>query len=202
MGFFTDSKSPMCGSARATSEPTRLVERVNGVRGAAALDPGSSPASRPSPFLPRNAMHTRRRRAHEKGPYGIRTRAAAVRGRCPRPLDEWAERNPVYRGVGTVVLAGTQQRAALQRAFTRGLPSRRAQLAPVQWRPVAGSSNGRTPDSGSGSQGSSPCPAASKRAREKAPKGPHVSAVSVFVFRFVHGPPESPLVPSPTESVR
>src|SRR5580765_3243560 len=27
-------------------------------------------------------------------------------------------------------------------------------------RPVAGSSNGRTPDSGSGSQGSSPCPAA------------------------------------------
>ena len=28
--------------------------------------------------------------------------------------------------------------------------------------PVAGSSNGRTPDSGSGSQGSSPCPAASQ----------------------------------------
>jgi hypothetical protein len=26
----------------------------------------------------------------ERGPYGIRTRAAAVRGRCPRPLDEWA----------------------------------------------------------------------------------------------------------------
>jgi hypothetical protein len=25
-----------------------------------------------------------------EGPYGIRTRAAAVRGRCPRPLDEWA----------------------------------------------------------------------------------------------------------------
>jgi hypothetical protein len=25
-----------------------------------------------------------------QGPYGIRTRAAAVRGRCPRPLDEWA----------------------------------------------------------------------------------------------------------------
>ena len=25
-------------------------------------------------------------------PYGIRTRAAAVRGRCPRPLDEWAVR--------------------------------------------------------------------------------------------------------------
>src|ERR1700749_2022609 len=26
--------------------------------------------------------------AHLKGAYGIRTRAAAVRGRCPRPLDE------------------------------------------------------------------------------------------------------------------
>ena len=33
------------------------------------------------------------RRASTKGPYGIRTRAAAVRGRCPRPLDEWAEQN-------------------------------------------------------------------------------------------------------------
>src|SRR5262245_35902844 len=32
-----------------------------------------------------------------KGPYGIRTRAAAVRGRCPRPLDEWA----VWRGHGS-----------------------------------------------------------------------------------------------------
>jgi hypothetical protein len=31
-------------------------------------------------------------RAHQQGPYGIRTRAAAVRGRCPRPLDEWAAR--------------------------------------------------------------------------------------------------------------
>jgi hypothetical protein len=27
---------------------------------------------------------------YREGPYGIRTRAAAVRGRCPRPLDEWA----------------------------------------------------------------------------------------------------------------
>lgn len=31
-------------------------------------------------------------REAQKGPYGIRTRAAAVRGRCPRPLDEWAVR--------------------------------------------------------------------------------------------------------------
>ena len=29
-------------------------------------------------------------RDRPEGPYGIRTRAAAVRGRCPRPLDEWA----------------------------------------------------------------------------------------------------------------
>jgi hypothetical protein len=29
-------------------------------------------------------------RVPTEGPYGIRTRAAAVRGRCPRPLDEWA----------------------------------------------------------------------------------------------------------------
>src|SRR5436853_1576436 len=28
----------------------------------------------------------------ERGAYGIRTRAAAVRGRCPRPLDECAGR--------------------------------------------------------------------------------------------------------------
>ena len=32
-------------------------------------------------------------------------------------------------------------------------------------RPVAGSSNGRTPDSGSGSWGSNPCPAASRKPR-------------------------------------
>ncbi len=36
------------------------------------------------------AMRFRRSQAREEGPYGIRTRAAAVRGRCPRPLDEWA----------------------------------------------------------------------------------------------------------------
>ena len=38
---------------------------------------------------------------------------------------------------------------------------------------IAGSSNGRTPDSGSGSQGSNPCPAASRKPR----------ACGVFVFR-------------------
>ena len=39
-------------------------------------------------------------------PYGIRTRAAAVRGRCPRPLDEWAVRqgsvpNPTASALAT-----------------------------------------------------------------------------------------------------
>ena len=33
--------------------------------------------------------------SNREGAYGIRTRAAAVRGRCPRPLDECAERRPV-----------------------------------------------------------------------------------------------------------
>ena len=39
-------------------------------------------------------MDRRKRPVHAgpEGPYGIRTRAAAVRGRCPRPLDEWAVR--------------------------------------------------------------------------------------------------------------
>src|SRR6188472_3911419 len=34
----------------------------------------------------------------KRGPYGIRTRAAAVRGRCPRPLDEWAVANAECSG--------------------------------------------------------------------------------------------------------
>jgi hypothetical protein len=35
-----------------------------------------------------------------KGAYGIRTRAAAVRGRCPRPLDECAGCRSLASGVG------------------------------------------------------------------------------------------------------
>ncbi len=42
--------------------------------------------------LTRVTMREPRNCERKKGPYGIRTRAAAVRGRCPRPLDEWAER--------------------------------------------------------------------------------------------------------------
>ena len=55
----------------------------------------------------------------------------------------------------------------------RGRRAREARLLPS--RPIpAGSSNGRTPDSGSGSWGSSPCPAA-RRSR------PHKGAFSLFV---------------------
>src|SRR5206468_1876477 len=95
----------------------------------------------PLAHMTRVTMHLSPDYAQQEGPYGIRTRAAAVRGRCPRPLDEWAE-----RGVSVAPAASKRPRRA------------RLQLATV-----AGSSNGRTPDSGSGSQGSSPCPAASQR---------------------------------------
>ncbi len=47
---------------------------------------------------PRGLCPMRRNRLNRvplKGAYGIRTRAAAVRGRCPRPLDECARRRAV-----------------------------------------------------------------------------------------------------------
>src|SRR5436305_6866296 len=50
--------------------------------------------------------------AEGKGPYGIRTRAAAVRGRCPRPLDEWAPRG---RSVAWLRLDLAEQRARVER---------------------------------------------------------------------------------------
>ncbi len=43
-----------------------------------------------------------------EGPYGIRTRAAAVRGRCPRPLDEWAVRRGIVpKHLGIARLTGS-----------------------------------------------------------------------------------------------
>src|SRR5207253_4746492 len=49
--------------------------------------------------VPRDETHSSRhapakpaRSGMRQGAYGIRTRAAAVRGRCPRPLDECAAR--------------------------------------------------------------------------------------------------------------
>jgi hypothetical protein len=58
-----------------------------------------------------------------KGPYGIRTRAAAVRGRCPRPLDEWAAR-------GAIVANGFRRRVATA-AAQRSAAARWAQARAV-----------------------------------------------------------------------
>src|SRR5439155_6542288 len=52
-------------------------------------------------------------------PYGIRTRAAAVRGRCPRPLDEWAVRRLSVAATG-------KGRRMLRRLFRRGRDEPRA----------------------------------------------------------------------------
>ena len=63
---------------------------------------------------PRPANHVTR-----KGAYGIRTRAAAVRGRCPRPLDECARRRPSVATSGrhraVSLPARTKEPAVLQR---------------------------------------------------------------------------------------
>src|SRR6187399_558340 len=48
-----------------------------------------------------------------QGPYGIRTRAAAVRGRCPRPLDEWAVANAECSGL---LASGQGRREPAERA--------------------------------------------------------------------------------------
>src|SRR5881396_2486522 len=47
--------------------------------------------------MTRSAKPKRPHFVTRKGAYGIRTRAAAVRGRCPRPLDECAGRFSVAR---------------------------------------------------------------------------------------------------------
>ncbi len=72
-----------------------------------------------------------------KGPYGIRTRAAAVRGRCPRPLDEWAvarrqctgaPERPSARvgqtvGVDDAARAGSASRASMRSSSRRRISS-------------------------------------------------------------------------------
>src|SRR5436853_3542508 len=53
----------------------------------------------------------------ERGAYGIRTRAAAVRGRCPRPLDECAGRFSVAgAGNGVPMLGRWRKRGEKHRA--------------------------------------------------------------------------------------
>jgi hypothetical protein len=102
-------------------------------------------------------------RADWRGPYGIRTRAAAVRGRCPRPLDEWAAPGQSSGGQERSGRPAYGRRCTPQSGARRSAATGTERRPGYNSGPVAGSSNGRTPDSGSGSQGSSPCPAASHR---------------------------------------
>jgi hypothetical protein len=55
--------------------------------------PGRHHRAFPAPVSQMTGLVERKRLNHVtlEGAYGIRTRAAAVRGRCPRPLDECAE---------------------------------------------------------------------------------------------------------------
>ena len=53
-----------------------------------------------------------------EGPYGIRTRAAAVRGRCPRPLDEWAVANAECSGLLASGRVGGSSPSGLRRSRT------------------------------------------------------------------------------------
>ena len=70
----------------------------------------------------------------------------------------------IQAGSGTIVVAFRRPGAAPHRRplhLTR--PASRRRPGRYTANAVAGSSNGRTPDSGSGSQGSNPCPAASEK---------------------------------------
>src|SRR6266550_931407 len=67
-------------------------------------------------------------RAPLRGAYGIRTRAAAVRGRCPRPLDECARqrRSVAANGhypsmLGRWLKRGEKRRAGKQQADPQAL---------------------------------------------------------------------------------
>ncbi len=84
-------------------------------------------------------------------------RAAACRTRSTaQPICETS-----FEEDGTVMAgpAGARKRTCRQMSDVAKTETSAATMR----RPVAGSSNGRTPDSGSGSQGSSPCPAASDK---------------------------------------
>ena len=105
-GLVPDESSGRVGVAPGADES--LADRHDGGLPASAQSrcwrwrlSGISPGTEPPGFS----------RITRKGPYGIRTRAAAVRGRCPRPLDEWAVRrgsvpNPAEGASGRGVLRG------------------------------------------------------------------------------------------------
>jgi hypothetical protein len=74
--------SRLTSYSRKTLTPNRTTSEVRGRH----HTPFPASPSRPS----RSTIRLPRNQDAEKGAYGIRTRAAAVRGRCPRPLDECA----------------------------------------------------------------------------------------------------------------
>ncbi len=81
--------------------------------------------------LTRIAKPNPRSRNLWKGPYGIRTRAAAVRGRCPRPLDEWA----VAREKGSETAEGPRRSESrpeygLERGFGLARVQARLEVSP------------------------------------------------------------------------
>src|SRR5579884_1012346 len=75
----------------------------------------------------------------QKGAYGIRTRAAAVRGRCPRPLDECAGRRV---SVAAAWARRPHARTVVQ-ARREGRERRRHERAAARARPLGGSARRR-----------------------------------------------------------
>jgi hypothetical protein len=103
----TESRSTLSrrGGARSSSRwapSKKRWTRTGRQRGQRRFEVGTEVGT-PRPFAASTARLTRMvepdRLAHAapKGAYGIRTRAAAVRGRCPRPLDECAAAPSVAR---------------------------------------------------------------------------------------------------------
>ena len=84
-------------------------------------------------------------------PYGIRTRAAAVRGRCPRPLDEWAVRRGSVPNVAAIALAerGRTAYGAATGPLSPSRPSSRASRPRRISSPVVSKASYRTRRGGS-----------------------------------------------------
>ena len=75
-------------SRGSTGGSTRRANPAHPVTPEQAASRHEIPATRANPAWSRGLQVFQG--VEPQGPYGIRTRAAAVRGRCPRPLDEWA----------------------------------------------------------------------------------------------------------------
>ena len=95
----------------------------------------------------------------------VRPRLAGVRLRRARPRADRRRR----AGVEHCLQAGAREvRLERDRAHARLRPrAREVRASPLEFGPVAGSSNGRTPGSGPGSLGSNPSPAATRSLRSR-----------------------------------